>query len=120
MELTVYGKSLVKYSKTKFKVKWKCISISQSKLTLFFSCNCCKLLFISFILYQNICSKSCVSVHACIYIVMLYLFYRFFLASFYTKYDFTHFILNFSFLVLVLLPKLPQFHMVRLFGINKY
>lgn len=44
----------------------------------------------------------------------------FFLASFYTKYDTLHFLVNFSFLVLVLLPKLPQFHMVRLFGINQY
>uniref|UniRef100_A0A1W7RA29 ORM1-like protein 1 n=1 Tax=Hadrurus spadix TaxID=141984 RepID=A0A1W7RA29_9SCOR len=44
----------------------------------------------------------------------------FFLASFYTKYDSTHFGINFVFLTLVLLPKLPQFHMVRLFGINKY
>jgi hypothetical protein len=41
-------------------------------------------------------------------------------ASFYTKYDPTHFFINFFTLVLVLLPKLPQFHGVRLFGINKY
>ncbi|PRD27577.1 UNVERIFIED_CONTAM: ORM1-like protein 2 [Trichonephila clavipes] len=44
----------------------------------------------------------------------------FFLASFYTKYDTMHFLINFSSLVIVLLPKLPQFHMVRLFGINQY
>ncbi|GFR24823.1 ORM1-like protein 3 [Trichonephila clavata] len=44
----------------------------------------------------------------------------FFLASFYTKYDTIHFLINFSSLVIVLLPKLPQFHMVRLFGINQY
>lgn len=44
----------------------------------------------------------------------------FFLTSFYTKYDSIHFFFNFSALILVLLPKLPQFHMVRLFGINKY
>jgi len=44
----------------------------------------------------------------------------FFLASFYTKYDSVHFIINFVSLVSVLLPKLPQFHEVRLFGINKY
>lgn len=44
----------------------------------------------------------------------------FFLASFYTKYDTMHFLVNFSSLVIVLLPKLPQFHMVRLFGINQY
>jgi len=44
----------------------------------------------------------------------------FFLTSFYTKYDSFHFVINFVALVLVLLPKLPQFHQVRLFGINKY
>ncbi|KAG8192628.1 hypothetical protein JTE90_017192 [Oedothorax gibbosus] len=44
----------------------------------------------------------------------------FFLASFYTKYDSTHFLLNFSSLVVSVVPKLPQFHRVRLFGINKY
>ncbi|KAL6119522.1 ormdl2 [Pungitius sinensis] len=42
------------------------------------------------------------------------------LASFYTKYDATHFIINTSSLLSVLLPKLPQFHGVRIFGINKY
>ncbi|TSP79460.1 ORM1-like protein 2 [Bagarius yarrelli] len=42
------------------------------------------------------------------------------LASFYTKYDATHFLINTSSLLSVLLPKLPQFHGVRLFGINKY
>ncbi|KAF8774812.1 ORM1-like protein 3 like protein [Argiope bruennichi] len=36
----------------------------------------------------------------------------FFLASFYTKYDRMHFLVNFSSLIIVLLPKLPQFHMV--------
>lgn len=44
----------------------------------------------------------------------------FFLTSFYTKYDSLHFGINFIALMLVLLPKLPQFHLVRLFGINKY
>lgn len=44
----------------------------------------------------------------------------FFLSSFYTKYDYMHFLVNVSALIIVLLPKLPQFHMVRLFGINKY
>jgi hypothetical protein len=44
----------------------------------------------------------------------------FFLTSFYTKYDSIHFSINVFALVLVLLPKLPQFHLVRLFGINKY
>ncbi|XP_019960281.2 ORM1-like protein 2 isoform X2 [Paralichthys olivaceus] len=42
------------------------------------------------------------------------------LASFYTKYDATHFLINTSSLLSVLLPKLPQFHGVRIFGINKY
>ncbi|CAK7303708.1 ORM1-like protein 2 [Vulpes lagopus] len=46
--------------------------------------------------------------------IILYL-----LASFYTKYDAAHFI-NTASLLSVLLPKLPQFHGVRLFGINKY
>ncbi|XP_042900853.1 ORM1-like protein 3 [Parasteatoda tepidariorum] len=44
----------------------------------------------------------------------------FFLTSFYTKYDSMHFCVNFVFLALSLIPKLPQFHMVRLFGINQY
>ncbi|NXF89937.1 ORML2 protein, partial [Eubucco bourcierii] len=47
--------------------------------------------------------------------VLLYL-----LASFYTKYDPGHFVVNTTSLLSVLLPKLPQFHGVRLFGINKY
>uniref|UniRef100_A0A2P2IAY5 ORM1-like protein 2 n=1 Tax=Hirondellea gigas TaxID=1518452 RepID=A0A2P2IAY5_9CRUS len=42
------------------------------------------------------------------------------LACFYTKYQFNHFIINSVTLVMVLVPKLPQFHLVRLFGINKY
>ncbi|KAI1286461.1 ORM1-like protein 3 [Halotydeus destructor] len=44
----------------------------------------------------------------------------FFLTSFYTKYDSFHFVVNFVSLFLVLLPKLPQLHEVRIFGINKY
>jgi len=44
----------------------------------------------------------------------------FFLVSFYTKYDTSHFVPNFVSMMLVLIPKLPQFHCVRLFGINKY
>ncbi|KAK2157045.1 hypothetical protein LSH36_200g04113 [Paralvinella palmiformis] len=44
----------------------------------------------------------------------------FFLASFYTKYDPYHFIINALSLILVLVPKLPMLHGVRLFGINKY
>ncbi|KAG5282606.1 hypothetical protein AALO_G00057850 [Alosa alosa] len=47
--------------------------------------------------------------------IVLYL-----LASFYTKYDATHFLVNTCSLLSVLLPKLPQFHGVRIFGINKY
>ncbi|NXN06496.1 ORML2 protein, partial [Indicator maculatus] len=47
--------------------------------------------------------------------VLLYL-----LASFYTKYDPGHFVVNTTSLLSVLLPKLPQFHGVRIFGINKY
>lgn len=45
---------------------------------------------------------------------------RYLLASFYTKYDAAHFLINTASLLSVLLPKLPQFHGVRLFGINKY
>ncbi|UYV73446.1 ORMDL3 [Cordylochernes scorpioides] len=45
---------------------------------------------------------------------------RFFLTSFYTKYDSTHFFVNVGMLMLALIPKLPQFHKVRIFGINKY
>jgi len=44
----------------------------------------------------------------------------FFLASFYTRYDNGHFVPNFVSMMFVLIPKLPQFHCVRLFGINKY
>lgn len=44
----------------------------------------------------------------------------FFLASFYTKYDSNHFIINVISLGLVLVPKLPLFHGVRIFNINKY
>ena len=46
--------------------------------------------------------------------------YRYFLTSFYTKYDQIHFILNTVSLMSVLIPKLPQLHGVRIFGINKY
>ncbi|XP_074892606.1 ORM1-like protein 3 isoform X1 [Buteo buteo] len=44
----------------------------------------------------------------------------YFLTSFYTKYDRIHFIINTISLMSVLIPKLPQFHGVRIFGINKY
>ncbi|ESN98562.1 hypothetical protein HELRODRAFT_177041 [Helobdella robusta] len=44
----------------------------------------------------------------------------FFLASFYTKYDYYHFVFNSGSLLLVLIPKLPQLDGVRIFGINKY
>lgn len=47
--------------------------------------------------------------------VVLYL-----LASFYSKYAFDHFVVNTLILLLSLIPKLPQFHGFRLFGINKY
>lgn len=45
---------------------------------------------------------------------------RYLLTSFYTKYDPAHFVINTASLLSVLLPKLPQFHGVRVFGINKY
>ncbi|KAJ8313627.1 hypothetical protein KUTeg_008188 [Tegillarca granosa] len=44
----------------------------------------------------------------------------FFLASFYTKYDKVHFIVNAVALAVAVLPKLPMFHGVRIFGINKW
>uniref|UniRef100_A0A8B9YI25 ORM1-like protein 3 n=1 Tax=Bos mutus grunniens TaxID=30521 RepID=A0A8B9YI25_BOSMU len=40
--------------------------------------------------------------------------YRYFLTSFYTKYDQIHFILNTVSLMSVLIPKLPQLHGVRI------
>ena len=52
--------------------------------------------------------------------ILNFCFYRYFLASFYTKYDTTHFILNTASLLSVLIPKMPQLHGVRIFGINKY
>ncbi|KAK7919375.1 hypothetical protein WMY93_010659 [Mugilogobius chulae] len=42
------------------------------------------------------------------------------LTSFYTKYDQAHFVVNTVSLLTVLIPKLPQLHGVRIFGINKY
>jgi hypothetical protein len=47
-------------------------------------------------------------------------FFRFILASFYTKYDLLHFLVNTVALASALIPKLPQLHKVRLFGINRY
>jgi hypothetical protein len=47
-------------------------------------------------------------------------FFRFFLASFYTKYDTVHFVINLAALGLGVIPKLPQLHGVRIFGINKW
>ncbi|XP_038044762.1 ORM1-like protein 2 isoform X2 [Patiria miniata] len=44
----------------------------------------------------------------------------FFLASFYTKYQATHFLINGIFTLIIVLPKLPMFHGVRIFNINKY
>ncbi|KAG9343771.1 hypothetical protein JZ751_013152 [Albula glossodonta] len=45
---------------------------------------------------------------------------KYFLTSFYTKYDRVHFVVNTVSLMTVLIPKLPQLHGVRIFGINKY
>ena len=53
------------------------------------------------------------------YIVLMW-HCRFFLASFYTKYDPYHFAVNAISLLTVLIAKLPQLHGVRLFGINRY
>ena len=44
----------------------------------------------------------------------------FFLASFYSSYEPTHFAINFVSLMFVLIPKHHTFHRKRLFGINKY
>ncbi|XP_032831511.2 ORM1-like protein 3 [Petromyzon marinus] len=44
----------------------------------------------------------------------------YFLASFYTKYEVAHFVVNTVSLLSVLIPKLPQLHGVRFLGINKY
>ncbi|XP_034484005.1 ORM1-like protein [Drosophila innubila] len=44
----------------------------------------------------------------------------FLLTCLYTRNNTEHFIANFISLVVVTLPKLPQFHGVRLFNINKY
>ncbi|XP_055335327.1 ORM1-like protein 2 [Paramacrobiotus metropolitanus] len=47
--------------------------------------------------------------------IVLYL-----MTGFYTNYDQTHFIINTISLLSVLIPKLPYFHRLRLFGINRY
>jgi hypothetical protein len=44
----------------------------------------------------------------------------FLLTSMYTRQAVGHFVPNFLALVVITVPKLPQFHLVRLFGINKY
>ncbi|XP_063233137.1 ORM1-like protein [Bacillus rossius redtenbacheri] len=44
----------------------------------------------------------------------------FILTSYYTSYATGHFLVNFPSMMVVVVPKLPQFHGVRLFGINKY
>ncbi|KAI0989942.1 hypothetical protein GJ496_004242 [Pomphorhynchus laevis] len=44
----------------------------------------------------------------------------FLIASFYTKYDYVHFMINMSTMLLVVIAKLPQLHGVRFFQINKY
>lgn len=49
-----------------------------------------------------------------------FFFDRFILASFYTKYDPMHFLINLLALLLITIPKFPAFHGVRIFGINKY
>ena len=45
---------------------------------------------------------------------------RFILASFYTEYNFTHFIVNLVALAVAVVPKFPVFHRFRPFRINKY
>ncbi|KAL3831375.1 hypothetical protein ACJMK2_023128 [Sinanodonta woodiana] len=44
----------------------------------------------------------------------------FFVASFYSRYDKVHFFFNLFFLLLTVVPKLPMFHGVRIFNINKW
>ena len=44
----------------------------------------------------------------------------FLLTCLYTKNSEAHFLVNFLSLILVTIPKLPRFHHVRLFNINKY
>lgn len=51
---------------------------------------------------------------------LCFLCFRYILTSFYTKYDQAHFVVNTVSLLTVLIPKLPQLHGVRIFGINKY
>lgn len=51
---------------------------------------------------------------------LISLWCRYILTSFYTKYDRVHFVVNTVSLLTVLIPKLPQLHGVRIFGINKY
>ncbi|RHZ80321.1 hypothetical protein Glove_137g40 [Diversispora epigaea] len=43
----------------------------------------------------------------------------FLLSTHYTHYDAFTFLVNFTFLIIVLIAKLPQLHKVRLFGINR-
>ena len=45
---------------------------------------------------------------------------RFFIASFYTKYDTIHFLINVVTMLLAVVPKFPIFVGVRLFDINRY
>ena len=51
---------------------------------------------------------------------ILFFFFRFFLASFYTKYDKVHFLINAAFCGLSVIAKLPMFHGKRFFEINKW
>ena len=53
-------------------------------------------------------------------IISLSLHSRYLLASFYTFYDVRHTVVNFIALLIGVVPKLPQLHKFRLFGINKY
>lgn len=53
--------------------------------------------------------------------IFCFVYFRFMVTSFYTKYDGIHFVFNsLSLLGLSLVPKFPQMYKVRLFGLNKY
>lgn len=58
--------------------------------------------------------------HCNLLLFCAYSWFRYILTSFYTKYDRAHFVVNTVSLLTVLIPKLPQLHGVRIFGINKY
>ena len=69
-----------------------------------------------FKLFQSFCKSNPSSIP----LVTIFRFIRFFIASFYTKYDKTHFIINLATMLLAVVPKFPIFFGVRLFGINRY